>query len=99
MYFLSRTALLHAADAVVALEITGDVRISFHTRRGEWRECELPGSSYVSPHLTIVRIRPRGRWRARRVILVPDNVDPADFRRLRTWLRWRGHESLSAAGQ
>ena len=72
----------------MALEITGDVRISFHTRRGEWRECELPGSSYVSPHLTILNLKLPGTRRIRHVVLVPDNVDAVDFRRLRKWLRW-----------
>jgi hypothetical protein len=39
---------------------------------------------------------PRGRRFSRRLILVPDNVDPRDFRRLRIWLRWKGGEDVSA---
>lgn len=88
VYCLSRTAVLHAAEAVVALEITDDGRISFQTRRGEWQECELLGSSYVSPRLTILNLKLPGVRRVRHVVLVPDNVDAGDFRRLRTWLRW-----------
>jgi toxin CptA len=87
VYCLSRAALLRAAEAVVALEIS-DGRISFQTRRGEWHECELLGSSYVSPRLTIVNLKLPGARRVRHVVLVPDNVDAGDFRRLRTWLRW-----------
>ena len=41
----------------------------------------------------VVNLRPQGLLRARRVILVPDNIDLRDFRRLRTWLRWRSGES------
>lgn len=94
VYFLARDAALHAANAIVALELKDGGGISFHTRDGGWADCELSGSSYVSPRLTIVNLRPRGKGRTRRVILVPDNVDPRDFRRLRMWMRWK-----SEAGQ
>jgi toxin CptA len=89
IYLMARTALLHAAHSIVVLEIREGREISFQTRIGEWIECDLLGSSYVSPRLTIVNLRPRGRRLARHVILVPDNVDPRDFRRLRMWLRWK----------
>jgi toxin CptA len=100
VYFLARDAALHAANAIVALELKSGGGISFQTRGGEWVDCELSGSSYVSPRLTIVNLRPRGRRRMRHVILVPDNVDPRDFRRLRMWMRWKnepGHEPAPTA--
>jgi toxin CptA len=89
VYFLARDAALHAANAIVALELKSGGGISFHTRDGGWVDCELSGSSYASPRLTIVNLRPRGKGRTRHVILVPDNVDPRDFRRLRMWMRWK----------
>lgn len=89
VFFLARDAALHAGNAIVALEINDSGEILFHTRGGQWVECVLLGSSYVSPRLTIIILRPRTRSRTRRVILVPDNVDPRDFRRLRMWLRWK----------
>jgi hypothetical protein len=89
VYFLARDAALHAAKAVVALELKSDGGISFQTRDGKWTNCELSGSSYISPGLTIVNLLPRGRRRMRHVILVSDNVDPRDFRRLRMWMRWK----------
>lgn len=88
IFYLARHAALHAPDAIVALEIKDDGGISFQTRRGEWLDCELLGSSFVSRHLTIVNLKPHGQRLARHVILVPDNVDARDFRRLRMWLRW-----------
>ena len=88
VYSLSRKAALHAAEAIVGLEIAEDGRMSFQTRGGEWRVCELLGSSYVSPRLTVLNLKPQGGRRVRHVVLVPDNVDAGDFRRLRTWLRW-----------
>ena len=103
VYFLARDAALHAAHAIVALELDDSGSLFFQTRGGRRVECELLGSTYVSPALTIVNLQPRSRARARRVILVEDNVDPRDFRRLRTWLRWKRGEhdgpGVSVEGQ
>ena len=90
IYFMARDAALHAARSIVALELREEGGIACQTRNGAWLECELLGSSYVSPGMTVVNLRARGWTGYRRVILVPDNVDVEDFRRLRTWLRWRG---------
>lgn len=99
VYLLARDATLHAAHAIVALELDDSGTVFFQTRGGRRVECELLRSSYVSPSLTVVSMRPRGRAGTRRVVLVEDNVKPRDFRRLRTWLRWkRGKpEDLGAA--
>jgi toxin CptA len=86
---LARDAVLCAPGAIVALEIGEDGVVSFRTRRGTWFECAVLGSSFVSPRLTIVHLRQSGQRRTRHVILVPDNVEGEDFRRLRVWLRWR----------
>ena len=91
VYFLARDAALHAAKAIVELELKDGGGIAFRTREGKWVDSELAASSYVSPGLTIVVLKPRGRGRARRVILLPDSVDARDFRRLRMWMRWK-HE-------
>jgi toxin CptA len=90
IYFMARDAALHAARSIVALELREDGGIACQTRNGAWLECVLLGSSYVSPGMTVVNLQARGWLGYRRVILVPDNVDAEDFRRLRTWLRWRG---------
>ncbi len=94
IFSLARHAALHAADAIVALEIRDRGAISLRTRKGEWLECDLLGSSFVSRHLTIVSLRPRNRRRARHVILMPDNLEARDFRRLRMWLRWEGQRNI-----
>ena len=87
-WFLFARAMLRSAESVVALEITAAGRLSFLTRRGSWHACELLGTSYVSPRLTILNLKPEDRRFVRHVVLVPDNVAAGDFRRLRTWLRW-----------
>jgi toxin CptA len=89
IYFMARDAALHAQRSIVALELGEQGEIACQTRTGAWLHCELLGSSYVSPGMTVVNLRLRGWAGHRRVILVPDNVDPDDFRRLRAWLRWR----------
>jgi toxin CptA len=101
VYFMARDAALHAQHSIVALEVREGGGIACRTRRGEWLECQLLGSSYVSPQMTVVNLRPRGWLRYRRVILVPDNVDARDFRRLRVWLKWKGESVTSgtAAGE
>jgi toxin CptA len=89
IFFMARDAALHAPHSIVALELRERGEIACQTRRGEWLACEVLGSSYVSPRMTVINLRSLGWRRSRRVILVPDNVDPRDFRRLRVWLRWK----------
>ena len=89
IYYLARVALLHASHSIVTLEIR-EGAVSLQTRRGEWLNGELLGSTYVSELLTILNVRLKDSYSRRHVILVPDNVNPEDFRRLRTWLRWHG---------
>jgi toxin CptA len=89
VYFMARDAALHASRSIVALELGEQGEIACQTRDGAWLHCELLASSYVSPGMTVVNLRARGWGGFRHVILVPDNVDPDDFRRVRTWLRWR----------
>ena len=97
IYFLARDAALHAASAIVALELKDGGSIAFRTRDGSWVESELSGSSFVSPALTIVVLKPRGSRRARRAVILPDSVDARDFRRLRMWMRWKHGELESPA--
>ena len=100
-YFLARDALLHAPHSIVALELRDGGGVSLQTRRGEWIEGAVLDSSYVSPYLTVVNFRLRGGRATRNVVLLSDNLDPRDGRRLRMWLRWkRGDGSAPApAGQ
>jgi toxin CptA len=97
VYYLARDATLHAAHSIVMLELRAGGEIACRTRRGAWLDCELLGATFVSPRLTVVNLRPRGKWLARRVILVPDNVDARDFRRLRMWLRWKSGDGVEPA--
>jgi toxin CptA len=74
---------------VIALRISSDNAFSVQTRRGEWRECEVLGSTYVTAFLTVLNFRVSGARRVRSVVLMSDSMAADDFRRLRVWLRWR----------
>jgi hypothetical protein len=89
-------AALRGRRAIVALEVFPKGRVAFLERGGTWRACELLGTSYVSPCLTILNLRPVGSRFVRHVILVPDNVDARHFRQLRAWLRWAPKPDLSS---
>ena len=92
---LGEVALLRSPGAIVAVDVNGEGRVSCRTRRGEWLDCELLPSSFVSHRLTILNLRVRGTQQTRHVVLCRDNVDPTDFRRLRAWLRWAAPRSVS----
>lgn len=98
---LRRHAALSEPRAIVGLEFNDEGGAAFQVRSGEWIESQLLESTYVSPHLTVVNLRPRTRLFARCVLLLPDSIDGADFRRLRTWLRWkgRGAQGTATAGE
>jgi toxin CptA len=91
---LSEVALLRAPGAIVAVNVTPDGRVFCRTPGGEWLDCKLLPSSFVSHSLTILNLRVRGNRRARHVVLCRDNVDAEDFRRLRIWLRWAAGRRL-----
>lgn len=88
--YLYGPALLRGSGAIVGLEIRDGDKLSFQTRRGEWREGTLLGSSFVSPYLTVLNFRTEGNLLARHVVILPDSVDADEFRRLRVRLRWGG---------
>ena len=90
LYSMMHMALLKTANSIVVVEIKGQGVSSFQRRRGDWQDCRISGSSYVSSWLTILVLLEENRWTARCVVIVPDNVDADEFRRLRILLRWGG---------
>ena len=89
MFEIRQTVLLRAPDAVVAIEIASDDALSIQTRRGDWIECEVLGSTYVIYFLAIVNLKEQGSGRVKRAVILPDSIDAEDFRKLRVWLRWK----------
>ena len=74
-----------AGDTVEALRLRSDGRFEV-CRAGEWAEAALVSADVVEPWLTVMVFRPSASRRCA-AILLPDNVDPQAFRRLRARLR------------
>ncbi len=89
IYDLRQTALLRAPDALIALEIASDDRLIVQTRRREWIECAVLGSTYVTSFLTILNLKVIDSGRNTRAVILPDSLEAEDFRKLRVWLRWK----------
>jgi len=92
---LNEVALLRAPRAIVAVAITGEGRVIAFTGGGAVLECELLPSSFVSHRLTVLNLRPREGRRVWHVVLCCGNVNSADLRRLRVWLRWAAGKTLN----
>lgn len=58
-------------------------------RGGVEKHCTLLGSTYVSPFLTVLNLREKGKLLMRSIVILPDSVDREEFRKLRVWLRWK----------
>lgn len=89
LFNLRKSALLRARDAVGALEITSDGKLSVQDRRGEWIVCAVRGSSYVTFFLVILNLRALDSGRNMHAVILPDSLSADDFRNLRVWLRFK----------
>jgi toxin CptA len=85
---LRRFAWLRSHRAIVGLELTDREHGSIQFAQGAWCEGRVLPTTYVTPVLTVVNVRVSGLRTLRHVIIVPDNIDADDFRKLRVMLRW-----------
>jgi toxin CptA len=83
-----RHGLLRAKSSILCIEASERGRAVVLMRNGRRREVEILGTTYVSARLTVLNLRESGSLFTQHVILVPDNVDPEEFRQLRVVLRW-----------
>lgn len=88
-YYLLRDGFRTLQHSLVALRLHDDCGCEFQTRAGVWHEAALLGSSFVSPYLAVLNLRPASGRIAKHLVILPDAVDSEDFRRLRVWLKWR----------
>ncbi len=77
-----------SAQTITALELEVSGKLRCYSRAKDWRDVEVLGSSFVTPKLTVLNFRLPGERLSRHVVLLPDMVESAAFRRLRVWLRW-----------
>jgi len=81
-------ALRLGPRAVRGIELRGDLTVLVVSRDGTVGAGRVHRDSYVGPRLSTIVWRPFGRWRLRAIILLPDMLPAADFRRLRVLLRY-----------
>ncbi len=89
VFYLKRNARLAAPNSIIALEIEEDCTCAIETRSGKRLDCILLPTSYVSASLTILNLKADGEMLARHVVILPDSINPEDFRKLRVLLRWK----------
>lgn len=85
---LWRFAFLRSPRSVIALELKDRETAIVQQGDETWHEGKVLGTSYVSPLLTVVNLRLDGHRLTRHIVVVPDNIDPEEFRKLRVTLRW-----------
>jgi toxin CptA len=88
-YSVRRHALLLPPGATVALEFSSAHQLSVKSRAGTWCECEVLGSTYVMPFMTVLNLRRKDDGGFSHLVLLPDSLHTEDFRKLRAWLRWK----------
>jgi toxin CptA len=108
VFYLKRNALLRSPDSVIGLELSHKMACTLETQNGERIMCAVLGSSFVAPYLTVLELQPlkldayagspanQKPWRkcfSRSVVILPDGVDPEEFRQLRVLLRWKWKDS------
>ncbi|MCC2682191.1 MAG: hypothetical protein K0S36_1755 [Nitrosospira multiformis] len=101
VFYLKRYALLRSPDSVSGLEVTDEMMFTLNTRDGGQIACALLGSSFVAPYLTVLDLRPlkidktdasARHWSlyfSRSIAILPDGINPEEFRQLRVLLRWK----------
>ena len=94
IYYLRQDALLTANDAVEFFELSGEMQCTLTTRSGESMSCSLLGGTFVTPYLTVLNLKPAGKFFSRSVVILPDGIDAEEFRQLRVWLRWKWKNTM-----
>ena len=89
VFYLMRNARLAAPNSIIALEVKEDCTCAIETRSGKRLDCIVLPTSYVSASLTILNLKADGEMLARHVVILPDSLNPEDFRKLRVLLRWK----------
>ena len=78
------------------LRIRADGRIQVSLAGEAWQQAEVLPDSFVSPRLSVVRLRTAdGQWYW--LALLPDSASPEALRRLRVSLRWAPRTRLDIA--
>lgn len=99
VFHLRRYALLCSPRSITRLEVMEDMTFKLETRNGARLDCELLGSSFVAPYLTVLELKPAepvNVWQrpaSHTITILPDGINAEEFRQLRVLLRWKWKDS------
>ncbi len=79
-----------------SLRLKADGQIHISKAGADWQATEILPGSFVSPGLSVVRLR-TAAGELHRLTLLPDSASPDDLRRLRVSLRWAPRTRLDTA--
>jgi toxin CptA len=86
---LARHAWRSAPNAVIGVHLATDCTLTLHLRSGVKVSGERLAGTFVAPYLTLLGVRPPGRWYGVYALITPDAANGEAFRRLRVALRWK----------
>jgi toxin CptA len=89
IYYLRQDAFLVATNSVIAFELSNTMRCTIISRSGQSIICCILSSTYVTSYLTVLNVKPEGKFFTRSILILPDGIDTEAFRQLRVWLRWK----------
>lgn len=86
---LGRYGLLNMAGAIVAFELSDELRCTLETRCGGLMVCTILASTFVASYLIVMNLKPDNYFFSRSIVILPDGIDAEEFRQLRVLLRWK----------
>lgn len=93
---LMRHAWLMTRHSVVGLHGDAEGAAQIEFRDGTVGDARVLGDSFVTPGLTVIRLKlPNGRRTS--VLIMPDKAMPDPYRQLRVWLKWRAGKGSAEA--
>ena len=94
---LRRHALLRSLRSILDLEVHDREHAAIRDRTRDWRDARILCTSCVTPSLTVLNMKVDGSRLAQHVLLVRDNIDAEDYRKIRVLLRWARPKQDGAA--
>jgi toxin CptA len=94
--YLRCYAWLVSPGSIIGVELSDDMTCTLETHQGKRTPCTLLGSSFVAPYLAVLEFKPleplplwQSVFASPSIVILPDGIDPEQFRQLRVLLRWK----------
>jgi len=88
IYLVLRDALLALPHSFQRLILNSKNEIILEQKNGKQLVCRVLPDSVVFDGFTVLRLKLKGDWLPRSLILLSNSADADVFRRWRVWLRW-----------